>query len=234
MLAGKFFETKPDSFVIFVFEFAPEREQRKREDQMSTIEALANRAYKYGFVTEIEAETIPRGLNEEIVRTIWEKKKEPEWMLEWRLKAYRHWLTMEEPEWANVRYPKIDYQDIIYYSAPKPKEKKQSLDEVDPQLLETFDKLGIPLYEQKMLANVAVDAIFDSVSVATTFKEKLKQAGVIFCSFSEALQEYPELVRKYIGSVVPYTDNYFASLNSAVFSDGSFCYIPKGVHCPMR
>src|SRR5215510_1253721 len=201
---------------------------------MSTIEALANRTYKYGFVTEIESETIPRGLNEEIIRTIWEKKKEPEWMLEWRLKAFRHWLTMEEPEWANVRYPKIDYQDIIYYSAPKPKEKKQSLDEVDPQLLETFEKLGIPLHEQKMLANVAVDAIFDSVSVATTFKEKLKQAGVIFCSFSEALQEYPELVRKYIGSVVPYTDNYFASLNSAVFSDGSFCYIPKGVRCPME
>ncbi|HZS07731.1 MAG TPA: Fe-S cluster assembly protein SufB [Blastocatellia bacterium] len=201
---------------------------------MSTIEALANREYKYGFVTEIEAETVPRGLNEEIVRTISAKKNEPEWMLEWRLKAYRHWLTMEEPGWANVRYPKIDYNDIIYYSAPKPREKKQSLDEVDPELLDTFEKLGIPLTEQKMLAGVAVDAIFDSVSVATTFKHKLAEAGVIFCSFSEALQEHPELVKKYIGSVVPYTDNYFAALNSAVFSDGSFCYIPKGVKCPME
>jgi Fe-S cluster assembly protein SufB len=201
---------------------------------MSTIEALANQEYKYGFVTTIEAETVPRGLNEEIVRTISAKKNEPEWMLEWRLKAYRHWLTMTEPEWANVRYPKIDYQDIIYYSAPKPKEKKQSLDEVDPELLDTFEKLGIPLSEQKMLANVAVDAIFDSVSVATTFREKLAKEGVIFCSFSEALQHHPELARKYIGSVVPYTDNYFAALNSAVFSDGSFCYIPKGVRCPME
>jgi Fe-S cluster assembly protein SufB len=201
---------------------------------MSTIEALANQEYKYGFVTAIEAETVPRGLNEEIIRTISAKKNEPEWMLDWRLKAYRHWLTMTEPEWANVHYPKIDYQDIIYYSAPKPKEKKQSLDEVDPELLDTFEKLGIPLHEQKLLANVAVDAIFDSVSVATTFKEKLAKAGVIFCSFSEALQHYPELVRKYIGSVVPYTDNYFAALNSAVFSDGSFCYIPKGVKCPME
>jgi Fe-S cluster assembly protein SufB len=201
---------------------------------MSTIEALANREYKYGFVTDIEAETIPRGLNEEIVRTISAKKNEPEWLLEWRLKAYRHWLTMTEPEWANVRYPKVDYQDIIYYSAPKPKEKKQSLDEVDPELLDTFEKLGIPLHEQKLLANVAVDAIFDSVSVATTFKEKLAKEGVIFCSFSEAVQEHPELVKKYLGSVVPYTDNFFATLNSAVFSDGSFCYIPKGVRCPME
>jgi Fe-S cluster assembly protein SufB len=200
----------------------------------STLEALTNQEYKYGFVTEIEAETVPRGLSEEIVRTISAKKNEPEWMLEWRLKAYRHWLTMTEPEWANVHYPRINYQDIIYYSAPKPKEKKASLDEVDPELLDTFEKLGIPLHEQKMLANVAVDAIFDSVSVATTFKEKLKEAGVIFCSFSEALQEYPELVKKYIGSVVPYTDNYFAALNSAVFSDGSFCFIPKGVKCPME
>jgi Fe-S cluster assembly protein SufB len=200
----------------------------------STLEALTNQEYKYGFVTEIEAETVPRGLSEEIVRTISAKKNEPEWMLEWRLKAYRHWLTMTEPEWANVHYPKINYQDIIYYSAPKLKEKKASLDEVDPELLDTFEKLGIPLHEQKMLANVAVDAIFDSVSVATTFKEKLKEAGVIFCSFSEALQEYPELVKKYIGSVVPYTDNYFAALNSAVFSDGSFCFIPRGVKCPME
>ncbi len=201
---------------------------------MSAIEAIANRKYKYGFVTEIESDVIPRGLNEDVIRMISEKKNEPDWMLEWRLRAYRHWLKMEEPVWANVRYPKIDYQDIIYYSAPKPKDKKKSLDEVDPQLLETFEKLGIPLHEQKMLANVAVDAIFDSVSVATTFKEKLAKEGVIFCSFSEAVRDYPELVRKYIGSVVPYTDNFFAALNSAVFSDGSFCYIPKGVRCPME
>jgi Fe-S cluster assembly protein SufB len=200
----------------------------------ATIEALANREYKYGFVTDIEAETIPRGLNEDIVRTISAKKNEPEWMLEWRLKAYRHWLTMEEPEWANVNYPKIDYQDIIYYSAPKPKKKLSSIDEVDPELIDTFEKLGIPLHEQKMLANVAVDAIFDSVSVATTFREKLAKEGVIFCSFSEALHDYPEIIKKYIGSVVPYTDNYFAALNSAVFSDGSFCFIPKGVKCPME
>ena len=203
---------------------------------MSTaaIEALANREYKYGFVTDIEAEMIPRGLNEDIVRIISAKKNEPEWMLEWRLKAYRHWLTMTEPEWANVNYPKIDYQDIIYYSAPKPKKKLASIDEVDPELIDTFEKLGIPLHEQKMLANVAVDAIFDSVSVATTFREKLAKEGVIFCSFSEALQHYPEIIKRYIGSVVPYTDNYFAALNSAVFSDGSFCFIPKGVKCPME
>jgi Fe-S cluster assembly protein SufB len=200
----------------------------------AAIEALANREYKYGFVTDIEAETIPRGLSEDIVRTISAKKNEPEWMLEWRLKAYRHWLTMTEPDWANVNYPKIDYQDIIYYSAPKPKKKLESMDEVDPELIDTFEKLGIPLHEQKMLANVAVDAIFDSVSVATTFREKLAKEGVIFCSFSEALHDYPELIKKYIGSVVPYTDNYFAALNSAVFSDGSFCFIPKGVKCPME
>ncbi|HEX9004055.1 MAG TPA: Fe-S cluster assembly protein SufB [Blastocatellia bacterium] len=203
---------------------------------MSTaaIETLANREYKYGFVTDIESETIPRGLSEDIVRTISAKKNEPEWMLEWRLKAYRHWLTMTEPEWANVNYPKIDYQDIIYYSAPKPKKKLESLDEVDPELLDTFEKLGIPLHEQKMLANVAVDAIFDSVSVATTFREKLAKEGVIFCSFSEAVHNHPELIKQYLGSVVPYTDNYFAALNSAVFSDGSFCFIPKGVRCPME
>ena len=201
---------------------------------MKTIEALANREYKYGFVTDIEAESIPRGLSEDIVRIISAKKNEPDWMLEWRLKAYRHWLQMVEPEWANVHYPKIDYQDIVYYSAPKPKDLKASLDEVDPALLDTFEKLGIPLTEQKMLAGVAVDAIFDSVSVATTFRAKLAEAGVIFCSFSEAVQEHPELVRKYLGSVVPYTDNYFAALNSAVFSDGSFCYIPKGVRSPME
>lgn len=203
---------------------------------MSTaaIETLANREYKYGFVTDIEAETIPRGLSEDIVRTISAKKNEPEWLLEWRLKAYRHWLTMMEPEWANVNYPKIDYQDIIYYSAPKPKKKLESLDEVDPELLDTFEKLGIPLHEQKLLANVAVDAIFDSVSVATTFKDKLAKEGVIFCSFSEAVHDHPELIKKYLGSVVPYTDNYFAALNSAVFSDGSFCFIPKGVRSPME
>ncbi len=203
---------------------------------MSTaaVEALANREYKYGFVTDIEAETIPRGLNEDIVCTISAKKNEPEWLLEWRLKAYRHWLTMTEPEWANVNYPKIDYQDIIYYSAPKPKKKLESLDEVDPELIDTFEKLGIPLHEQKLLANVAVDAIFDSVSVATTFREKLAKEGVIFCSFSEAVHDHPELIKKYLGSVVPYTDNYFAALNSAVFSDGSFCFIPKGVRCPME
>jgi len=212
----------------------PSGQNWQGQERMSSIEAIANQEYKYGFVTDIESETIPRGLNEEIVRTISAKKSEPEWMLEWRLKAYRHWLTMTEPEWAAVSYPKIDYQDIIYYSAPKPKEKKQSLDEVDPQLLDTFEKLGIPLHEQKMLANVAVDAIFDSVSVATTFKEKLAKEGVVFCSFSEAVHEYPELIRKYIGSVVPYTDNFYAALNSAVFSDGSFCYIPKGVRCPME
>jgi Fe-S cluster assembly protein SufB len=201
---------------------------------MSTIEALANREYKYGFVTDIESEVLPRGLNEDIVRTISAKKGEPEWMLDWRLKAYRHWVKLVEPKWANVHYPAINYQDIIYYSAPKPKALKNSLDEVDPTLIEAFEKLGIPLSEQKMLAGVAVDAIFDSVSVATTFKDKLAKEGVIFCSFSEAVREHPELVKKYLGSVVPYTDNYFAALNSAVFSDGSFCYIPRGVRCPME
>jgi Fe-S cluster assembly protein SufB len=201
---------------------------------MSTIEALANREYKYGFVTDIESEVLPRGLNEDIVRTISAKKEEPEWMLEWRLKAYRHWTKMTEPKWPNVHYPAINYQDIIYYSAPKPRELKKSLDEVDPTLVETFERLGIPLSEQKMLAGVAVDAIFDSVSVATTFKDKLAKEGIIFCSFSEAVREHPDLVRKYLGSVVPHTDNYFAALNSAVFSDGSFCYIPRGVRCPME
>jgi len=201
---------------------------------MSTIEVLANREYKYGFVTDIESDVIPRGLNEETVRLISAKKNEPEWLLQFRLKAYRHWLTMDEPDyWANLKYPKLDYQDIIYYSAPKQKEKKASLDEVDPELLRTFEKLGIPLNEQKQLANVAVDAVFDSVSVATTYKEKLRKHGVIFCSFSEAVLEHPELVKKYLGSVVPTSDNYFAALNSAVFTDGSFVFIPKGVRCPM-
>ncbi len=200
----------------------------------STIEELANREYKHGFVTEIEADTLPRGLNEDIIRALSAKKNEPAWLLEWRLKAYRHWLTMKEPRWPNVRYSKIDYQDIIYYAAPKPKKQLKSLDEVDPELLATFEKLGISLEEQKRLAGVAVDAVFDSVSVATTYKTKLAELGIIFCSFSEAVREHPELVRKYLGSVVPYNDNYYAALNSAVFSDGSFCYIPKGVRCPME
>lgn len=203
---------------------------------MSTAaELLTNRDYKYGFVTDIETESFAKGLSEDTIRKISAKKNEPEWMLEFRLKAYRHWLKMDEPNyWANIAYPKIDYQEIIYYSAPKKKEQKESLDEVDPELLKTFEKLGIPITEQKMLANVAVDAVFDSVSVATTYKKKLAKAGVIFCSFSEAIQEYPELVKKYLGSVVPTGDNFFAALNSAVFSDGSFVFIPKGVRCPME
>jgi Fe-S cluster assembly protein SufB len=199
-----------------------------------SIQELANREYKYGFVTEIEAESTPRGLTEETVRAISTKKKEPEFMLAWRLKAFRRWLTMSEPRWPNVHYPPIDYQNIIYYSAPKQKPKLDGLDQVDPELLRTFDKLGISLEEQKRLSGVAVDAVFDSVSVATTFKEKLSEVGIIFCSFSEAVLNHPELVEKYLGSVVPYTDNFFATLNSAVFSDGSFCYIPKGVRCPME
>ena len=199
-----------------------------------TIEELANREYQYGFITEVEAETVPKGLNEEVVRLISEKKREPAWLLEWRLKAYRTWLTMTEPTWQNVRYPAIDYQDIIYYSAPKKRPTLNSLDEVDPEIRATFEKLGIPLEEQKLFAGVAVDAVFDSVSVATTFRTKLAELGIIFCSFSDAVQEHPDLVRKYLGTVVPYTDNFFATLNSAVFSDGSFAYIPKGVRCPME
>ena len=199
-----------------------------------TIEELANREYQYGFVTDVEAETVPKGLNEEVVRLISEKKREPAWLLEWRLKAYRTWLTMTEPTWQNVRYPAIDYQDIIYYSAPKKRPTLNSIDEVDPEIRATFEKLGIPLEEQKLLAGVAVDAVFDSVSVATTFRTKLAELGIIFCSFSEAVQEHPDLVRKYLGTVVPYSDNFFATLNSAVFSDGSFAYIPKGVRCPME
>jgi Fe-S cluster assembly protein SufB len=203
---------------------------------MSTAtEFLSDREYKYGFVTDIETETIPKGLSEDTVRLISAKKNEPEWMLEFRLKAYRHWLKMTEPsDWANFEYPDVDFQNITYYAAPKEKEKKKSLDEVDPELLDTFEKLGIPLSEQKMLANVAVDAVFDSVSVATTYKKKLKEAGVIFCSFSEAVEDYPELIKKYLGSVVPTSDNFYAALNSAVFSDGSFVFIPKGVRCPME
>ena len=199
-----------------------------------TIEELANREYQYGFVTDVEAETVPKGLNEEVVRLISEKKREPAWLLEWRLKAYRTWLTMTEPTWQNVHYPAIDYQDIIYYSAPKKRPTLNSLDEVDPEIRATFEKLGIPLEEQKLFAGVAVDAVFDSVSVATTFRTKLAELGIIFCSFSEAVQEHPDLVRKYLGTVVPYSDNFFATLNSAVFSDGSFAYIPKGVRCPME
>ncbi len=198
------------------------------------IDALLKRRYEAGFVTEVEEETVPPGLNEDIIRLISAKKEEPEFLLEWRLKAYRHWLTMREPRWAHVRYEPIDYQAIRYYAAPKQKERPKSLDEVDPKLLETYEKLGIPLREQERLAGVAVDAVFDSVSVATTFKEKLAEHGVIFCSFSEAVREHPELVERYLGSVVPYTDNFFAALNSAVFSDGSFVYVPPGVRCPME
>ena len=202
----------------------------------STVQTLVNQPYKYGFVTDIESDTIPRGLSEDIVRMISAKKEEPDWMLEFRLRAYRLWLTMETPEWAHVDYPAIDYQNIIYYSAPKVQAKKNSLDEVDPELLATFEKLGISLSEQKRLTNVnvAVDAIFDSVSVATTFREKLAKDGVIFCSISEAVKEHPELIKKYLASVVPIADNYYTALNAAVFSDGSFVYIPKGVNCPME
>ncbi len=202
--------------------------------ETNEIEELANREYKYGFVTDIESESAPRGLNEDIIRFIATKKNEPEWLVEWRLKAYRHWLTMEEPTWPNVHYAKIDYQDMIYFSAPKQKDRPKGLNEVDPELLKTYEKLGISLVEQERLTGVAVDAVFDSVSVATTFKEKLGELGIIFGSFSEAVQEHPELVKKYLGSVVPYSDNFFATLNSAVFSDGSFCYIPKDVRCPME
>lgn len=200
----------------------------------TAVKTLVNQPYKYGFVTDIEADTLPRGLNEDIVRLISAKKNEPDFMLEFRLKAYRQWLTMSEPNWAHVQYPPIDYQNIIYYSAPKQqKSKLNSLDEVDPTLLETFEKLGIPLSEQKRLGNVAVDAIFDSVSVATTYKAKLAEVGVFFGSISEAIHEHPELIQKYIGSVVPIGDNYYSALNSAVFTDGSFVFIPKGVKCPM-
>ena len=199
------------------------------------INELIEDRYKYGFTTDVESESFPPGLNEDIIRALSAKKNEPEFMLNWRLKSYKHWLTLEEPEWAHIDYPKIDYQNISYYSAPKSNdEKPQSLDEVDPKLLETYDKLGIPLHERARLAGVAVDAVFDSVSVATTFKKKLSEAGVIFCPFSEAVHKHPELIKKYLGTVVPQRDNYFTALNSAVFSDGSFVYIPKGVKCPME
>lgn len=202
---------------------------------MSTaIESLVNREYAYGFVTDIEADTIPRGLSEDVIRLISAKKQEPAFLLEWRLKAYRRWLTMTEPHWANVQYPPINYQDIIYYSAPKVPQSLASLDEVDPELRRTYERLGISLTEQKFLAGVAVDAIFDSVSIGTTMKTELATLGIIFCSFGEAVREHPALVEKYLGSVVPHSDNFFAALNASVFSDGSFCYVPKGVHCPME
>jgi len=204
----------------------------------STAKALATQDYKYGFVTDIDAEVAPKGLNEDTIRWISEKKKEPDFMLKWRLRAFEHWGTLlqkdKTPTWANLNYPPIDYQNMIYYSAPKSPKLLNSMDEVDPELLRTYEKLGIPLEEQKRLAGVAVDAIFDSVSIATTFREELAKHGIIFCSFSEALQNHPELVRKYLGSVVPYTDNFYAALNAAVFSDGSFCYIPEGVRCPLE
>ncbi|MBO7213159.1 MAG: Fe-S cluster assembly protein SufB [Rikenellaceae bacterium] len=204
------------------------------EEQDAIIGEVTGGEYKYGFVTDIETETVPRGLNEDIVRMISERKEEPQWMTEYRLEAFRHWQTLEMPNWAHLNIPPIDYQDIIYYAAPKPRKTLNSMDEVDPQLRDTFNKLGIPLEEQMALSGVAVDAVMDSVSVKTTFKETLAEKGIIFCSFSEALKDYPDLVKKYMGMAVPYTDNYFAALNAAVFSDGSFCYIPKGVRCPME
>ena len=203
-------------------------------EDLKLIDKLTQSEYKWGFISNIESDTAPKGLSEEIVRFISLKKKEPEWLLEWRLKAYRHWLTMTEPTWAHVHYKKIDFQDIIYYSAPKAKPSLNSLDELDPEIKLTFDKLGISLLEQKRLAGVAVDAVIDSVSVKTTFREALAEKGIIFCAFSEAVHDHPDLIKKYLGSVVPPTDNYYAALNSAVFSDGSFCYIPKGVRCPME
>ncbi len=203
------------------------------QDKVSALDAVSD-TYHYGFETKIDAETAPKGLNEDIIRFISAKKNEPEWLLDFRLKAYRHWLTMKEPTWAKVSYPPIDYQDIYYYAAPKTSEGPKSLDEVDPELLKTYDKLGVPLREREILAGVAVDAVFDSVSVATTFRDKLARQGIIFCSISEAVQNHPDLVQKYLGSVVPYTDNFFACLNSAVFTDGTFVYIPKGIRCPME
>ena len=202
--------------------------------ETQSVEDLARREYRYGFVTDIEADSVPPGLSEEIIRLISGKKREPAFMLEWRLKAFRHWLTMKEPTWANIHHPPIDYQQIVYYSAPKSQTGPKSVEEVDPELLKTYEKLGIPLSERAALAGVAVDAVFDSVSVATTFKEKLRSMGIVFCSFSEAVAEHPDLVERWLGSVVPITDNFFASLNSAVFTDGSFCYVPKGVRCPME
>ncbi len=206
--------------------------ENKSKDQI-TIDDSINKEYEYGFVTDIEQDTLPPGLNEDVIKTISKKKDEPQWLLDWRLKAFKYWKTLNDPNWAKIKYPDIDYQAISYFSAPK-KKKLNSLDEVDPELLKTYDKLGIPIEEQKMLSGVAVDAVFDSVSVATTFKEDLAKAGVVFCSFSEAVKKYPEIIKKYLGTVVPYTDNYFAALNSAVFSDGSFVYLPKNVKSPME
>jgi len=200
----------------------------------AVLQNLIDKPYEHGFVTDIDSDTAPKGLSEDVIRLISRKKNEPEWLLEFRLKAYRHWLTMAEPTWPNVKYPKIDFQDISYYSAPKARPKLASMDEVDPELIRTFEKLGVPVHEQKALAGVAVDVIFDSVSVTTTYKKKLAEAGVIFCSMSEAVRDHPDLVRKYLGTVVPYGDNYYAALNSAVFTDGSFCFIPRGVKCPME
>jgi Fe-S cluster assembly protein SufB len=207
----------------------------KTDSTSDTVEQFTQQEYKWGFVTDIEADAVPPGLNEDVIRVISAKKNEPEFMLEWRLKAYRQWLKMREPRWAKVEFEPVDYQSIVYYSAPKTdKDGPKSLDEVDPELLRTYEKLGIPLREQELLAGVAVDAVFDSVSVATTYREKLAELGIVFCSFSEAVQEHPELVKKWLGTVVPYSDNFYASLNSAVFSDGSFVYVPKGVRCPME
>ncbi|HTS55267.1 MAG TPA: Fe-S cluster assembly protein SufB, partial [Burkholderiales bacterium] len=200
----------------------------------TVLQNLVNQPYRHGFVTDIEADVVPKGLNEDVIRLISRKKHEPDWLLDYRLQSYRHWLTMQEPVWSSVRYPRIDFQDIIYFSAPKAKKKLASLDEVDPELLRTFERLGVPLHEQKALAGVAVDVIFDSVSVTTTYKQRLAEVGIVFCSFSEAVRDHPDLVRKYLGSVVPPGDNFYAALNSAVFTDGSFCYIPRGVRCPME
>jgi len=203
-------------------------------EQDQILNELTNSDYKYGFTTNVETETVPKGLNEDIIRLISAKKSEPDWLLEFRLKSYRHWLTMKMPDWAHLNIPEIDFQDIIYYADPRNKKTPKNREDVDPELLKTFDRLGIPLHEQEMLAGVAVDAVMDSVSVKTTYKETLAEKGIIFCSFSEAVQHHPDLVKKYLGSVVPYKDNFFATLNSAVFSDGSFVYIPKGVRCPME
>src|SRR5512143_2809333 len=207
---------------------------RRTEERNPELRSRVADEYRWGFVTDIEQETVPKGLSEDVIRLISAKKNEPEFMLEWRLQAYRHWLTMREPTWSSVHHPPIDYQDIHYYAAPKPRGQPKDASEIDPELLRTYEKLGIPLQEREALAGVAVDAVFDSVSVATTFKDKLESLGIIFCSFSEAVQKHPDLVRQYLGSVVPYTDNYFATLNSAVFTDGSFVYVPKGVRCPME
>ena len=209
-------------------------EQPSWRPETENIEQLTNQDYKYGFVTAIEEDRIPPGLNEDIIRLISAKKREPDWLLDWRLQAFRFWETMTPPAWHNVSFPPVDFQDVIYYSAPKQKPQLDSLDDLDPEIKATFDKLGIPLEEQKVMAGVAVDAVFDSVSVGTTFKDKLAELGIIFCSFSEAVQDHPELVRRYLGTVVPASDNFYAALNSAVFSDGSFAYIPKGVRCPME